>query len=214
MAIHIRRREFIATVGGAATWTVAARGQQTNNLATIGFLGSGTPATQGQRHVSFVQRLRELGWIDGSTIAIEYRWAEGRGERFAEIAAEFVRLKVNAIVVSGTPAIIAAKQATSLIPIVFVGAGDPVGTGLVASLSRPGGNITGLSSQAPDTLGKRIELLRELVPSLRRLAIMINSDNPVAILEMREVQAAARTIGLQVETLEIRREAQTRDYFF
>jgi putative tryptophan/tyrosine transport system substrate-binding protein len=213
MAIYIQRREFISMLGGAATWTVAARAQQTNNLKTIGFLGSGTPATQGERHVSFVQRLRELGWIDGGTIAIEYRWAEGRGERYAEIAAEFVRLKVNAIVVSGTPAIMAAKQATSFIPIIFVGAGDPVGTGLVASLSRPGSNVTGLSSQAPDTLGKRIELLRELVPSLRRLAIMINSDNPVAILEMREVQAAAHTIGLQVETMEIRRAGEINPAF-
>ena len=153
---------------------------------------------------AFVQRLRELGWIEGRTIAIEYRWAEGHGERFAEIAAEFVRLKVDVIVTSGG-AVLAAKQATSLIPIVFAVATDPVGGGLVASLARPGGNVTGLSSQSTDLAGKRLELLREVVPSLRRLAIMANVGNPAAVLEMGEVQAAARTLGLEVATLEIRR---------
>ena len=144
-----------------------------------------------------MQRLRELGWIEGRTIAIEYRWAEGRDERFAEIAAEFVRLKVDVIVTSGTPQVVAAKQATSVIPIVFAAAGDPVGTGLVASLARPGGNVTGLSILATDLAGKRLELLREVVPGLRRLAIMGNAGNPVAVLEMGEVQAAARTLGLE-----------------
>ena len=152
-----------------------------------------------------MQRLRELGWIEGRTVAIEYRWAEGRSERFAEIAAEFVRLKVDVIVTSGTAAVVAAKQATSVIPIVFAVAGDPVGSGLVASLARPGGNVTGLSIQAADLAGKRLELLREVVPGLRRLAIMANVGNPVAVLEMSEVQAAARTLGLEVITLEIRR---------
>ena len=151
-----------------------------------------------------MQRLRELGWIEGRTVAIEYRWAEGRSERFAEIAAEFVRLKVDVIVTSGT-AVLAAKQATSVIPIVFAVAGDPVGTGLVASLARPGGNVTGLSIQATDLAGKRLELLREVVPGLRRLAIMANVGNPAAVLEMGEVQATARTLGLEVATFEIRR---------
>ena len=152
-----------------------------------------------------MQRLRELGWIEGRTVAIEYRWAEGRSERFAEIAAEFVRLKVDVIVTSGTAPVLAAKQATSVIPIVFAVAGDPVGTGLVASLARPGGNVTGLSLQATDLAGKRLELLREVVPGLRRLAIMANVGNPAAVLEMGEVQAAARTLGLEVATFEIRR---------
>ena len=152
-----------------------------------------------------MQRLRELGWIEGRTITIEYRWAEGRDERFAEIAAEFVRLKVDVIVTSGTPQVLAAKQATSVIPIVFATAGDPVGSGLVASLARPGGNATGLSSQVADLAGKRLELLREIVPGLRRLAIMGNVGNPFTVLELGEVQAAAGALGLEVHTLEIRR---------
>jgi putative ABC transport system substrate-binding protein len=153
----------------------------------------------------FVQRLRELGWIDDHTIAIQSRWAEGRPEQLAEIAVEFVRLKVDVIVATGTPPALAAKQATSVIPIVFVAAADPLGTGLVASLARPGGNITGLSSQFTDIGGKRLELLRGVVPGLRRLAIMGNIGNPAIKLELGEVQVAARTLGLQADILEIRR---------
>src|SRR5262245_43303205 len=141
------RRRFITLLGGAAAWPLAARAQQSAKLPTIGYLGSGTPVTQAQWVAAFVQRLGELGWIDGRTITIEYRWAEGRAERAAEIAAEFVRLKVNVIATSGTAAVAAAMQATSDIPIVFATAGDPVGTGLVASLPRPGGNVTGMSIQ-------------------------------------------------------------------
>jgi len=152
-----------------------------------------------------VQRLRDLGHIEGRTIKIEYRWAEGREERFAEIAAEFVRLKVDIIVTAGTPAVVAAKQATTVIPIVFAGAGDPVGAGLVASLARPGGNVTGLSTLTPDLAAKRLEILREVVPGLRRLAILTNLGNRLAVLEMREVQAAASTFRLDVVALEIQR---------
>jgi putative ABC transport system substrate-binding protein len=152
-----------------------------------------------------VQRLRELGWIEGRTVAIEYRWAEGRNERAAEVAAEFVRLNVDVIVTSGTPPTLAAKQATSIMPIVFATAGDPVGNALVASLSRPGGNATGLSIQGTDLAGKRLEMLREAVPDLRRLVIMANVDAPGAVLEMREAQPMARALGLEVITLEIRR---------
>ena len=152
-----------------------------------------------------MQRLRELGWIDGRNVAIEYRWAEGRTERYAEIAAEFIRLKVDLIVAPTTPGAIAAKQATSVIPIVFVGANDPVGTGIVTSLARPGGNVTGLSAQQPDLAGKRLELLREVVPSLRRLAIMGNVGNPGAELDMRGIQATAPMLGLEATTFEIRR---------
>jgi putative ABC transport system substrate-binding protein len=154
---------------------------------------------------AFVQRLRELGWIEGRTIAIEYRWAEGRAERAAEIAAELVQRKVDVIVTSGTAVVVAAMQATSVIPIVFAAAGDPVGTGLIASLARPGGNVTGLSNQVLDLAGKRLELLREIVPGLGRLALLGNVGNPVVVLDMREAQAAARTLGLEVTTLEIRR---------
>jgi ABC-type uncharacterized transport system substrate-binding protein len=207
MASYIRRRKFLATLlgGAAATWPLAARAQESGRLRTIGFLGPNTHSAATERLAAFVQRLRELGWIEGRTVTIEYRWAEGRKERAAEIAAEFVRLKVDVIVTQSTPAGLAAKQATSVIPIVIASAGDPVGTGIVASLARPGGNITGLSGQAIDTAAKRLQLLREVVPNLRRLAIMANVGNPFNVLEMDEVQAAARTLGLEVAALEIRR---------
>jgi putative ABC transport system substrate-binding protein len=206
----MKRREFIILAGCAAAtssllWPVVARAQQPTKLRTIGSFDSSTPATESQRLAHFVQRLRELGWIEGRNVAIEYRWAEGRNERSAEIAAEFVRLKVDVIVTAGTPTTAAAKQATSTIPIVFVSAGDPVGAGLVASLARPGGNATGLSNQTKDLAGKRVELLREVVPGLGRLATMGNVDNISAASEMREIQAAAGALGLEVVTLEIRR---------
>jgi putative ABC transport system substrate-binding protein len=202
----VKRRKFITLLGGtAAAWPLAARAQQQPKLPTIGFLGGATPAAQGQWAAAFVQRLRELGWIEGRTVAIEYRWAEGRSERAAEIAAEFARRKVDVIVTSGTALIEAAKQATSVIPIVFAAAGDPVGTALVASLARPGGNVTGLSLQQTETTGKRLELLREVVPGLGRLAILANVGNPAVVLDMREVQATARTLGLETITLEIHR---------
>ena len=168
-------------------------------------LGPNTPSLDSHRVGAFVQRLRELGWIEGRNVAIEYRWGEGRNERLAEFAAEFIRLKVDIIVTSGTPQVVAAKQATSVIPIVFAVANEPVGSGLVSSLARPGGNITGLSIQQTDLAGKRIELLRELVSGLRRLGILANVGNPGAALEMAEVQATARTLGLDALTLEVRR---------
>jgi putative ABC transport system substrate-binding protein len=201
----MKRRDFITLLGGAAAaWPLAARAQQPTKLPTIGFLGTTTPSAWSQWVAAFVQRLRDFGWIEGRTIAVEYRWGEGRDERFVEIAAELVQLKVDVIVTSGT-ALLAAKQATSVIPIVFAVANDPVGSGFVASLSRPGGNITGLSLQSTDLAGKRLELLREVVPDLRRLAIMAHVGNPGAVLEMAEVQAAAHALGLEVATLEIRR---------
>ena len=197
-------REFITLLGGAAAaWPLAARAQQSGKLPTIGFLGTDA-SVWSPWTAAFVERLRELGWIEGRTIAIEYRWAEGRPERVAEIAAEFVRLKVDVIVTYGG-AVATLKQATAVIPIVFALAIDPVGSGLVASLARPGGNVTGLSIQPTDLAGKRLELLREVVPGLRRLAIMVNVGYPQAVLEMGEVQAAARTLGLEVAPLEIRR---------
>jgi len=203
---RMKRRAFIALLGGAAVaWPLAARAQQAGKLPTIGFMGSTTPAPQSQWTAAFVQRLRELGWIEGRTVAIEYRWAEGRSERFTEFAAEFVRLKVDVILTHNTPPVLAAKQVTSVIPIVFATAADPVGTGVVASLARPGSNVTGLSSQTNDTAGKRIELLREVVPGLRRLAILANVDNSYVALEMGEVQTATRTLGLEATLFEIRR---------
>src|SRR5262249_28596904 len=158
---RLRRREFITLFGAAAAWPLAARGQQSAKMPTIGFLGATTSAIEGHRDAVLVQRLRDLGWVEGRSIAIEYRWAEGRSERFAEIAAEFVRLKVDVIVTYGSEPVLAAKHATSVIPIVFAVAGDPVGAGLVATLARPGGNVTGLSAQQTDSITKRIELLRE-----------------------------------------------------
>ena len=152
---------------------------------------------------AFSQRLHELGWFEGRTVTIEYRWADGRSERFAEIAAEFVRLKVNVIVTGGSGSV-AAKRATSVIPIVFAAVGDPIGNGLVESLSRPGGNATGLSLQQADLAGKRLELLREIVPNLRRLAVLANAA-VTGYTELLEVHAAAHTLGLQTATFEFRR---------
>src|SRR4029453_17453990 len=194
---QIKRREFITLLGGAAAaWPLAARAQQPDKLPTIGFLGAGTLSAWSRRVASFVQRLRELGWIEGHTIAIEYRWADGSTGKLPNIPAEFPRLKVDVIVTAGTPSVIAAKQATSVIPIVFATAGDPVSNGLVATLARPGGNVTGLSVQDVDLTGKRLELLRELVPRLSRLAILTNIGNPVHILQREEVRTMARALGV------------------
>jgi putative ABC transport system substrate-binding protein len=200
-----KRREFITLLGGAAAWPVVARGQQPiGKLPTIGFLGTGAASGWQPWIATFVQRLRNLGWSEGRTVAIEYRWAEGRRERFAEIAAEFVRVKVDLIVAGGS-AVPLLKQATSVVPIVFVLATDPIGGGLVASLSRPGGNVTGLSNQGVDLAGGRLEILHEIVAGLRRLAILANVDFAESVLEMGEVEAAAHKIGIEVVKLEIRR---------
>ena len=201
----MRRREFLISLGGTAvTWPLPLSAQQPGKLPTIGFLGASTPSNWTHWTAAFVQRLRELGRIEGRTVAIEYRWAEGRSERFAEFAAEFVGLKVDVILTVGSAAV-AAKQATSTIPIVFALAADPVGNGLVASLARPGGNITGLSIQSTDLAGKRIELLREVLPELRRLAVIANIGASSAVLEIAEAQAAAHKLGIDVDVLEIRR---------
>jgi putative tryptophan/tyrosine transport system substrate-binding protein len=202
----MKRREFITLLGGAAAaWPLAARAQQPAKLPTIGPLGTAAASAWAPWTAAFVQRLHELGWIEGRTVAIEYRWAEGREERYGEIAAEFVRLKADVIVTVGTAAA-AAKQVTSVIPIVFAVAADPVGSGLVASLARPGGNVTGLSNQQVDIAGKRLELLREVLPDFRRLAIIANVGYPAAVLDMNEVQVAARRLGLEVvDKLEIRK---------
>src|SRR5262245_18310663 len=191
----MRRREFIALLGSAAAgWPLAAHAQRSKS-ALVGLLGSATAAAQSEWTAAFVRRLRELGWSEGRNLTIEYRWAEGRSERFAEIAAEFVRLKVDVIVTHNTLPPLAAKQATSVIPIVFATAGDPVGTGIVESLARPGGNVTGLSSQHPDSAGKRLELLRDLVPGLRRLALLVEPGNPFSALELAEIGRASRRGG-------------------
>jgi ABC-type uncharacterized transport system substrate-binding protein len=199
----MNKREFITLLGGAAAWPLAARAQQSTKLPIIGFSGTTTASAQVQRTTAFAQRLHQLGWIEGQTVVIEYRWAEGRYERFAEIAAEFIRLKVDVIVTAATAPVLAAKQATSVIPIVFAVAGDPVGTGLVASLARPGGNVTGLSLQQADLAGKRLELLREIVPGVRRVASMGNAGSPMIVRELQEVESTGRSLGLEIATLEV-----------
>ena len=200
----MRRREFITLLGGAAVaWPLAARAQQAGKLPMIGLIGA-DPMSWGPWTAAFAARLRELGWIEGRTVAIEYRWTEGRPERPAEFAAEFARLNADIIVTNSSSAP-TVKQATSTIPIVFVLGNDPLGSGLVANLARPGGNVTGLSIQQTDIAGKRLQLLSEIVPRLRRLAVIADANFPEGVREIGEVQAAARTLGLEVATHEIPR---------
>jgi len=206
----MQRREFFTRLGGAVVfggaalaWPHGAHAQQPGKRPTIGFMGN-NPAFWRPYVAAFVERLGELGWVDSRTIAIEYRWAEGRPERVAEIAADFVRLNVDVIVTYGD-AVPVIKQATTIIPVVFALANNPVGGGLVDSLARPGGNVTGLSSQSTDIVGKRLELLHEVAPGLRRVAVMFNAGYPDAVLEMAEVQAAARILAIEVAPVEIRR---------
>src|SRR5262245_12920809 len=201
---RVKRREFITLVGGAAAWPIVAHAQQPARLPIIGFIGAQTPSLQSRWTAAFNQRLRELGWIEGRTVTVEARWAEGSIERAADIAAEFVHLRADVIFAAGSN-IIVAQKATSSIPIVFVGGGDPVVSGYVASLARPGGNLTGLSLMQPDLAGKRLELLREVAPAVRRLAVLANADARVTIQELSEVRAAARTLGLEVDLHEILR---------
>jgi putative tryptophan/tyrosine transport system substrate-binding protein len=201
----MRRREFLALLGGAtAAWPLATRAQTAHKLPTIGLLIPGTREAHGPWFASLVQRLHELGWIEGRTVEIEYRWADGRPDRYDEIAAEFVRLKVDLMVTTG-PAAQQAKRATSVIPIVLPLSGDPVGVGLAASLARPGGNVTGLSILQPELASKRLGLLREVVPNIRRLAIMVNPGFRDVVLEANEVQAFAQPLGIAVVTLKISR---------
>src|SRR5262249_43686624 len=201
LEIPMRRREFITFLGGAAAaWPLVGLAQ-TNKLPTIGFLGANNPSVQALWTAAFVQRLRELGWIEGRTVAIEYRWGEGHSDRAPEVVAEFVRLKVDVIVTHGTANVAAAKKTTSIVPIIFTAVSDPVGTNLVASLRRPGGNVTGLSNEASDLSGKRLELLREIIPGISRLAMLANVNNPA---EISDVQDAARTLGLTLLLLTVR----------
>jgi putative ABC transport system substrate-binding protein len=199
----MRRREFIAGLGGTIglpRYVLA----QPNKVPIVGFLGGSTPSLASERTSAFERRLRDLGWVPGQTLTLEYRWAEGHFDRSPGLVAELLRLHADIIVTHATANIIAAKQATTTIPIVFAVAADPVGTGLVASLSRPGGNVTGLSLQATDLAGKRLEILRQFVPQLQGVAVLLNDANPASALETREVQAAARILGLEVVPLHIR----------
>jgi ABC-type uncharacterized transport system substrate-binding protein len=203
MTIDIRRREFIAVLGGGVAWPFTARAQP-GKLPTIGLLGGATASAQAKWTAAFVERLRELGWTEGQTVAIEYRWLGGRSERAPAIIAEFVRRKVDVIVTHATPNVVAAKQGTSVIPIVFPSAGDPVGNEIVASLARPGGNVTGLSVQSAELAQKLVQLLGELLPNLDRLAMLYHVGNPVVARQMEGVKAAAGRFGLDVAIVEIR----------
>jgi putative tryptophan/tyrosine transport system substrate-binding protein len=201
----VRRRQFIALIGGAAALApLAARAQQADRLPTIGILAS-TSAAWSHWLAALVQRVHELGWIENRTVTIDYAWTEGHNERYATLAANLADRKVEVIVPLGTPAIIAAKKATSTVPIVFPLSSDPVGEGLVASLAHPGGNITGLSNQQPELAAKRLEVLRDLIPSLRQLAVLNNANNITAKLSVDEIVAAARKIGLEIIRADVRR---------
>jgi putative ABC transport system substrate-binding protein len=202
----MKRREFITLLGGAAAaCPFAARAQQTPGLPIIGTSRPMTASVENQRVAAFAQRLRELGWLEGRTVAIKVRWGERRSERTAEIVAEFVGEKVDVTVAAGAASVLAAEQGTSVVPIVLAGAGGPLSTGFVVRLARPGGDVAGLSFPQNDLAGKHLELLREVVPALRRLAILANAGNPVTLLDMRRVEAAAGPLGLTVVMVEIRR---------
>jgi len=202
----MRRRDFIKLLGGTAVaWPLATRAQQAERVRRVGVLMNSANGAFGQpRAGAFQQELQRLGWIDDRNIAVEYRWGEDRFEQFAAIVAEFVRLDVDVIVTVGTPATLCAKEATSVIPIVFVGSRDPVRTGLVASLERPGGNITGISNQNPNIAGRRIKLLQDIVPDLSRLAILANADDVSGALEVQDATQAAGALGIDVIASEIR----------
>jgi putative tryptophan/tyrosine transport system substrate-binding protein len=201
----MRRRDFLGVMGGAVALPMAAQAQQGGKLPTVGFLGANTASAQSDWTAAFVQRLGELGWIEGRTVTIEYRWVEGHFDRAPELVGELLRLKVDIILTHGTPDVLAAKQATSDIPIVFALAGDPVRNNLVASLAHPGANVTGLSIQSSDLGGKRVELLREMVPGLARLGFLVNTANMNTPLELREAEVACRALGLTLEKIEFRR---------
>jgi putative ABC transport system substrate-binding protein len=201
----MRRREFITLLGGAAAaWPLATRAQQPAKVPIIGLLVAGTPASHGQWVAALVQRLRELGWIEGRTIAIEYRWSEGRNERLAEIAADFVRLKVDVIVTHSAAQVLALKQATSVIPIVFVTTIDPVGSGLVDSLGRPGGNATGFLLFEYSLSGKWLELLKQIAPGVTRAAVLRDTANPAGNAQFGAIQAVAPSLGVEVSPLNMR----------
>jgi putative ABC transport system substrate-binding protein len=201
----MRRRDFIGLFGGAATaWPLAARAQRAAKVPTVGLLLPGSQASYGKWVDALVRRLGELGWNEGRTVTIERRWAEGRTDRYADIAAEFTAMNIDVAFTSVTPATVALKQASSVIPIVFAGLTDPVAGGVVASLARPGGNVTGLSGQSYELGGKRLGLLTEVMPQLRRLTVMLNPSQPGAALELAQVQAAARALAVKVAAVEVR----------
>jgi len=201
----VKRREFISLLGGAAAaWSLEARAQQAGKRYMVGILSAGGSSVQAALNAAFSDGLREWGWVEGKNVVFENRNAENQLERLPELAADLIRLKVDVIVAAGTLAPLAAKQATATIPIVMTTAGDPLGSGLVASLARPGGNVTGMSLMVPDLSAKRLELLKELLPRLSRVAVLWNAANPYSALVYKETQAGGRTLGIDVQSLEVR----------
>src|SRR5437588_3306677 len=204
----MKRRAFISLLGGAAAaWPLAARAQQVGKIPRVGFMGNSTAALEANLVGPFRESLRDLGYVEGRNIVIEYRWAEGKYERFPELIAELVALKVDVIVTAGTPAALAVQRATATIPLVMVAVGDPVSTGLVASLARPGGSSTGLTSIAPDLEGKRLELLREVVPKLSRVSFLLNPDNAFHVGSEKQARAAAQVLHLDVQFVRVRMDS-------
>jgi ABC-type uncharacterized transport system substrate-binding protein len=201
---NIRRRDFIAAAAGAAAWPMAAPAQQSAKVPRIGFLFYGSPGPPSPELDAFQQGLRELGYIEGQNVTVEYRFARGQVERLPELAGELVRLKLDAVVAPATPASVAAKQATSTIPIVFAGVADAVGAGLISNLARPGGNVTGLTSISAELGGKRLELLKGVVPNTSRVAVLHNPADPSNMLLLKELQAAAPALGLTLQPVEVR----------
>ncbi len=195
----MQRREFITLLGGtAATWPLSVRAQQIGKVSRIGYLGTSSPSLEGHVLDAFKQKLRELGHVEGENIAIEYRWAEGQDDRLPELAAELVRLKPVVIVTTGTLGTLAAKQATSTIPIVFASSGNPVNAGLVASYARPGGNVTGFTFTGPELEGKRLQILKEMVPGLSRVAVLWNPVS-MGVEFYRQTQVAATALSVTLQ---------------
>jgi putative ABC transport system substrate-binding protein len=205
----IARREFITLLGGgAAAVGMSPRATRAQGKRpTVGFLGPGTPSTWAGFTAPFIKRMSELGWTDGRNLTIDYLWTDGHNERLSEFAAELARRRVDVLFAPTTIVAIAAKKQTSTIPIVFTLVGDPVAIGLVASLARPGSNVTGLSNQSVDLPGKRLDLMREVLPGLRRLAILVNGGNPSNLIESKTLETSARAIGLEAVRHEIRQAA-------
>jgi putative ABC transport system substrate-binding protein len=201
----MRRRDFLTLLGGVvASAPLAASAQEARKPPRIGFLGNSTATLEANLVGPFRDGLRDLGYVEGRNLLIEYRWAEGNYERFPSLIAELIALKADVIVTAGTPAAVAVKKATASIPLVMVAVGDPVGTGLVASLGRPGGNATGLTSIAPELEGKRLELLKEVLPKVSRVVVLWNPANAYQIGSEKEVQAAAKVLHILVASLPVR----------
>ena len=210
----MRRREFITLLGGvAAAWPVAAQAQQTSRAARIGFLGVNMPSGIEPRLRRFRAGLRDLGYVEGQNIFIDFRWAEGNYTRLVEFAAELLHLKADILVTYGTPGTLAAKQATTTTPIVMIVSGDAISTGIVASLARPGGNVTGSTFFNPELSAKRLEVVKEAYPPARRVAILLNPGNPINAPVMRATEIAAKPIGVELLSFETRRPEELRSTF-